>query len=119
MPRDIYIISDLLKTKDSVEVFLVFFDHDIVCRFLGSKIKQTRSTSVATLAVSKLNSNKKILHFFSSLKDLYFDFDNDKDILELKLLEFLHLVYLTNQDEIINTLTSSENQKKRGTLIPS
>jgi AraC-like DNA-binding protein len=116
MPRDIYLISDLLKKKGSVEVFLVFFDHDIVCRFLGSKIKQTRSTSVATLSVSKLNSNKKILHFFSSLKDIYFDFDNDKDILELKLLECLHLVYLTNQDKFINTLISSENQKKRRSI---
>ena len=28
-------------------------------------------------------------------------------------MEFLHLVYLNNQDEIINTLNSSENQKKR------
>jgi hypothetical protein len=88
MPRGIHLISDLLKKQDSLEVFLVFFDHDIVCRFLSSKIKQARSTSVATLTISKLITNDKVLHFFSSLKDIYSDLDNDKDILELKLLEF-------------------------------
>jgi AraC-like DNA-binding protein len=113
IPRDIYLISDLLTEQDSVEAFLLFFDHNIVCKFLDSKTRQIGSNSVASLPISELNVNDKVLHFFSTLEYIYFDLENDKDILDLKLLEFLHLVYLTNQDEMINTLTSSENLKKR------
>lgn len=113
MPRDTYLISDFIKDQDCIEVFLVFFGHEIVVKFLGSKIKRNDKASVATSPICKLKTNKKLIHYFDSLKDIYFDLENDKDILELKVLEFLHLVYLNNQDEIINTLNSSENQKKR------
>jgi len=116
MPRDTYLISDLIKGQDCIEVFLVFFDHDIVAKFLGSKIKQSRLFPVTTSTICKLKTNKKVIHYFDSLKDIYFDLKNDKDILEIKILEFLHLVYLNNQDSIINTLSSSENQKKRRSI---
>lgn len=113
MPRDTYLISDLIKGQDPIEVFLVFFDHDIVVKFLASKIKQHRKPLVTTPAICKLKTNSKVPHYFNSLKDIYFNLENDKDILEIKVLEFLHLVYLDNEENIINALSASENQKKR------
>jgi AraC-like DNA-binding protein len=116
MPRDTYLISDFIKDQDCIEAFLIFFDHEIVVKFLGSKIKQHRKPPVATSTICKLKTNKKVIHYFDSLKDIYFDLENDKYILELKVLEFLHLVYLNNQSEIIDTLNSSENQKKKRSI---
>ncbi|VAW48736.1 hypothetical protein MNBD_GAMMA04-424, partial [hydrothermal vent metagenome] len=116
MPRDTYLISDLIKGRDCVEVFLVFFNHEIVVKFLSSKNKQRRTSPVSTSTICKLKTNKKVINYFSSLKDIYFDLENNKDILELKILEFLHLLYLSNQSEIIDTLNSSENQKKRRSI---
>ncbi|MCK5830128.1 MAG: helix-turn-helix transcriptional regulator [Methylococcales bacterium] len=113
MPRDTYLISDFIKDQDCIDVFLVFFDHEIVIKFLSSKIKQHRNLSAATPTICKLKTNNKFIHYFNSLRDIYFDLENDKEILELKILEFLHLIYLRNQSEIINTLNSSENQKKK------
>ncbi len=113
MPRDTYLISDLTKNKECIEVFLVFFDHDIVVKFLGSKITQHHKPSVSTSTICKLETSTKISHYFTALKEIYFDFENDKDILEYKILEFLHLVYINNHSEIIDTLNSSENQKKK------
>ncbi len=113
MPRDTYLISDLTKDKECIEVFLVFFDHDIVVKFLGSKITQHHKSSVSTSTICKLETSTKISHYFAALKEIYFDFENDKDILEYKILEFLHLVYINNPSEMIDTLNSSENQKKK------
>jgi AraC-like DNA-binding protein len=116
MPRDTYLISDFIKRQEVIEVFLVFFGHKIMAKFLCSKIKQHNPSSIHRSTICKLKTSKKIIHYFDSLKDIYFDLENDKDILELKLLEFLHLVYLNNKSEIIDTLNSSENQKKRRSI---
>lgn len=116
MPRDTYLISDFVKNKEGIKIFLVFFDHEIVVRFLASKSKEHKKTTQETSNICKLQVNDKIVDYFNSLEDIYFDFENDKNILELKILEFLHLVYLINKDEIINTLMSSENQKKRRSI---
>jgi len=113
MPRDTYLISDLIKDQDCVEVFLVFFDHDIVVKFLGSKLTQNKKPPTSTSTICKLKTSNKVLHYFNSLKEIYFDFENDRDILEHKILELLHLVYLNNKNQIIDTLRSSENQKKK------
>ena len=88
MPRDTYLISDLVKGQDIIEVFLVFFDHEIVVKFLGLKMKPREKPSVTTSSICKLKVNKQVIHYFDSLKDIYFDLENDKDILELKILEF-------------------------------
>lgn len=113
MPRDTYLISDLIKNNSCIKVFLVFFDHEMVLRFLGSKFKQRRNPPVPTSTICKLKVSEKVAHYFDSLRKIYFDLENDKDILQFKILEFLHLVYLNNQVEFINTLSSSENQKKK------
>jgi AraC-like DNA-binding protein len=116
MPRDTYLITDLIKNQDTLEVFLVFIDHEIVGKFLGSKIDHYKKSTQSNSTICKLKTNSKITSYFDSLKDIYFDLENDKDILELKILELLHLVYLYNQSEIIDTLQSSENQKKKRSL---
>jgi len=116
MPRDTYLISDFIKYQEGIEVFLIFFDHEIVVKFLGSKVKQHRIPSLTKSTICKLKTSKKVIHYFDSLKNIYFDSENDKDILELKVLEFLHLVYLNNPSEIIDTLSSSENQKKKRSI---
>ncbi len=116
MPRDTYLISDFIKNQDGIKAFLVFFDHEIVVKFLGLKNKNHRKSTMSSSTICKLKTNSKILHYFDSLEAIYFDLENDKNILELKILEFLHLVYLNNQSEIIDTLKSSENQKKRRSI---
>ena len=120
MPRDTYLISDFIKDQGCIEAFLVFFDHDIVTKFLSSKIKQHENKSINAPSICKFNTNDRVIRYFGSLKDIYSGLENNKDVLELKILEFLHLVYLNNKDEIISTLYSSENKKRRrniGTIM--
>lgn len=113
MPGDTYLVSDFIRNEDCIEIFLVFFDHEIVLKFLNSEINKYRMESIAAPAICKLKTSNKVMHYFAALKNIYFDFENNKDILNLKILEFLHLVYLKNKKEIIDTLYSSANNKKK------
>lgn len=113
MPRDTYLLSDFVKHEDCIDLHLVYFDHNIILKFLSLKEKHLTQVSNIKPTVTQLKADKKILQYFDSLNEIYADLDNDRSILELKILEFLHLVYLNNQNQIIDTLNSSEEQKRR------
>lgn len=111
MPRDTYLISDFITVDKSIEMYLIFIDHDIVNSFLASKIvseKQTFSESI----VCKVKSSIYIEKYFSALNTVYADFENSKDLLNIKIIEFLHLIYANNQTDFVATLAASEKHKK-------
>ena len=108
-PRDSYIISDYLCDGKNLEVFLLFFDHDIALSFLGNKMKKHESTKT----ICKLKTSKNIHYFFEVLKKMSFPKKEDKEFLNLKILEFLHLVLYENKSEFMRTLQASEEHKKK------
>ncbi|OUS26904.1 hypothetical protein A9Q99_16960 [Gammaproteobacteria bacterium 45_16_T64] len=117
MPRDRYLISDFITGDYSLEVFLLFFDHDVIVKFLNAKqsdienLSNSRAKGLASIC--KLKATKKLACYFDALKDIYFDVENDQHILTLKLLEFLHLVNIENQQEIITALSISDKNKRK------
>ncbi len=111
MPRNSYLMSDFIRGQNSMEAFLFFFDHKILLKFLSNKIKDIKSGGKKP-TICKLNSSAKIIHYLSSLKNIYFDETNNKELLEIKILEFLHLIYEGNREVLIETLYASENGKK-------
>lgn len=115
MPRDAYLISDFITVDDSIEMYLIFIDHNIVNSFLASKIaveKQTFSKSI----VCKVKSSIHIEKYFTALDSVYGNFENNKDLLSVKIIEFLHLIYAYNQTDIVATLATSEQHKKNRSL---
>ncbi len=109
MPRDSYVISDYLRDGDNMEVFLLFFDHDIVMKFIGSLVNNTHESST----LCKLNTPKNVTLFLENIHQMNFHNYHDKSLLELKLLEFLHLISEENKEEFIASLTLSESNKKK------
>ena len=116
MPRDTYLISDFMVGNEGIEVFLVFVDHELVVKFLSSKLNRPRRAVVSDASICKLNTSRKVIHYFDAVEEIYSEFENGKEILDLKVLEFLHLVYLDNQSEMIDTLYSSEHQKRKRSI---
>lgn len=112
MPRDSYLISDFIKGQKHMEAFLFFFDHKLLLNFLSNKIKHAKNSDKKP-TICKLNTSVKISHYLSSLKNIYFDETNSKELLEIKILEFLHLVYQDNKEVLIDTLYTSEKRKKK------
>ncbi|MBE0368402.1 helix-turn-helix domain-containing protein [Pseudoalteromonas aurantia] len=111
MPRDTYLISDFVTVDNLVEMYLIFIEHDIINSFLAPKIaleKPAFSESV----VCKINSSIHIEKYFTALYGVYADFENSRDLLKIKITEFLHLIYANNRADILATLASSEQHKK-------
>jgi len=116
MPRDTYLISDFITIGESIEMYLIFIDHDIINTFLASKIAQKKQI-FSESTVCKINPSIHVEKYFAALNSVYADFDNNKDLLNLKINEFLHLMDLSNQTEIVATLAASEKQKKSRSLV--
>ena len=109
MPRDSYMVSDYVRNGKDLEVFLLFFNHDIALSFLGSKLIPNESSEM----VCKLEASKNISYFFELLHKMEFSDKNNKELLTLKILEFLHLVVHDNEIKFIETLYSSEKNKQK------
>jgi len=113
MPRDTYFISDFVTENDSAELYLIFIGHEIVDRFLSSKEGDIQKVSLTTPTICKLHASASINCYFNALSDVYSGVGNSLEILNLKLLEFLHLVNIDNRNDIVETLYVSEQQKKK------
>jgi AraC-like DNA-binding protein len=113
MPRDTYLISDLVTDNDVTELYLIFIGHEIIDLFLGSEGKMTRKVSSSTPTICKLHASTNINFYFNAIRDVYSGIENSREILNLKLLEFLHLVYIDNRHNIIETLNVSEQLKRK------
>ena len=107
VPRDSYLISDYLKNGENMEVYLLFFDHNIILKFLDSIVTPLEKKS----SICKLEVNKNIWQFFQNIEAMDYTSSQNKQLLEIKLLEFLHL--LTEQDAIKLTLHTSEQGKQK------
>jgi len=109
MPRDSYVVSDYLKNGEDLEVFLLFFDHNIALSFLGNRIVNSDSNG----RVCRLKSSENIYYYFEALEKMNFSNRNDKELLIHKILEFLHLIVQENETKFIETLYASERHKQK------
>jgi len=106
MPRDSYLISDFITKNNGLEVFILFFNHEIVEKFLDGF--HTNNTNKNTIC--KLTTTDNVKHYFNNIRQMDFRNFNNSSLLEIKLLEFLHLVVDTQFKE---TLFASEIGKQR------
>jgi len=109
MPRDCYMVSDYLKNGKDLEVFLLFFDHNIALTFLGNRVVNSDSYG----KVCRLKSSENIYYYFEALEKMNFSNRNDKELLTHKILEFLHLIVQENETKFIETLYASERHKQK------
>ena len=109
MPRDSYLISDYVTKDNGLEAYLIFFNHNIVQKFLEGFITTNRDKS----SICKLATNSNIESFFQNIINMDYKETNNNTLLELKILEFLNLVVDTRFKE---TLFKSENIKQQRTI---
>ncbi|MBL4796103.1 MAG: helix-turn-helix transcriptional regulator [Oleispira sp.] len=113
MPRDTYLISDFVTVDDTIELYLIFIEHDIIDVFLNAKVKCKDIASPIIPSICKLQANASISHYFKALTNVYSDLDNNRELLKLKILEFLYLVDIDSRNDITETLEISEQRKRK------
>lgn len=109
MPRDSYVISDYTKNNKDLEVFLIFFDHHIALDFLS---KHKSVSGVGKRQVEVLHVNDNIISFLETVQRMQISKMQD-EMLRLKILEFLYLVFQSNQENFICALERSEFHKQK------
>jgi len=112
MPRDSYMVSDYVRHGKDLEVFLLFFNHEIALNFLGDRLEKRHGSK----RVCKLNHSQNIEYFFETVQKMQFTKKPDKAFLTLKILEFLHLLIQENASKFINTLYASEVHKQKRSI---
>jgi len=120
IPKDLYMIQDIIPQNSYFESWLFFFNDDICQKFLSG-------------IPSKAQSQKKLLHANSaSSKLLTFSFSNNlqayigglqpilgnqplnQSLVELKILELLHLLSLEKEGAtFINQLNTLQTKERR------
>jgi len=97
MPRDSYLISDYISNNEKLEVYIFFFNYKIASDFLKTVTPKNKSINNKLL---KLSLSNNISHYFEALKNVKYKDIHNKQLLNSKLLEFLHLIAESNNDFI-------------------
>lgn len=118
MPRDTYLISDFVTLDGDIELYLIFIEHEIIDVFLSSAVKSKEIENIEIQnsilpSICTLQANTNISHYFEALKNVYSGLDKNRELLKLKLLEFLHLVNMDSRNNIAETLEASEQRKRK------
>jgi len=108
MPRDSYLISDYIKEKENMEVYLFFFDYALCKEFLTSAPFVKEKTTSQLL---KLNVSRNILSYISSLEHMHYENKHNKHLLKMKIFELLHLLCESNK-HLIDVLNAQEKVKE-------
>jgi len=107
MPRDSYLISDYIKNKKDMEVYLVFFDYALTLEFLqNTDIKNSYTEN----KILKLNTSNNILYYIDSLKNVNYKDTKNMHLLKIKIFEFLHLICEVNEG-FVDVLKEQESVK--------
>ena len=107
MPRDSYLISDYISNDEKMEAYILFFDYKIASDFLKTITPKSKSINNNLL---KLNLSNNISHYFEAIKNIKYKDIHNKQLLNSKLLEFLHLIAESNSD-FIDILYQTEMYK--------
>ncbi len=103
-PKDVYMVSDYVTKAGVFEAYLFFVDESIIEKYLLSVGKKKNFLIVNNndKDLSAFPANEQLLKFFESVRSIYSGSETSDSLLELKLLELLHLISAqdTSQDFI-------------------
>ena len=115
LKKDRYLVSDFVTKSSVFEAIIFFLDDDVIEKYALSKNSQQGSDG-ENKSISIIKTNQQILGFIKSIPFVYKNSANDPILLELKLLELLHLISLESENNDIllslNSLSKRRNIKK-------
>ena len=118
LSKDLYVISDLLPYQQSFESYLFFFADEVIDTFLASQpahLKRNTNQKIDNVFTTTYSQNIRI--YTESVYRLFNHISNyDKSLLNIKLLELLHLMLLSDETQTFAQWLSSINRKQKRNL---
>lgn len=102
LQKDLFLYSDFIRQGGPLQALLLFYDHAIIDRFLGSQ-RPSQEMGPVTNHFFKLPVSEAISAYMASLKGIFSQPGLPSAFLENKLLELLHLIAATDQGERLTT----------------
>ena len=90
--------SDYVRTSGQLKAFLLFLDEDVIKDFIADHNHKTKNKTKYENKFLNVNSNTLLDQYFQSLKIFETQRFTSKGLLKSKLLEFLHLLTLSNPE---------------------
>lgn len=113
MPRNAYMVSDFLQQDGPLEAYLFFFDERVASRFIKRSSRTDRHDAEDPAPV-KLLPNEAISQLAQSLDPIYSKLSAKQELVELKLLEVLHLLsFSATQESLKRFLTFEQTDRPR------
>lgn len=108
LPKDLYLVSDYVPDDGGkFEAILFFLDDRIIEKYLRSSVPDYHPTTPDARSLFTTPANTQILSFIDSLKRVYGDYHESHALLEIKLLELLHLLAIKDRSHsFLNALTN-------------
>lgn len=108
LPKDLYLVSDYVPDDGGkFEAILFFLDDRIIEKYLQSSAPDYYHTTSEARSLFTTPANTQILSFIDSLKRVYSDYHESHALLEIKLLELLHLLAIQDRSHsFLNALTN-------------
>lgn len=116
LPKDLYLVSDYVHDKEGIfEATLFFLDQRIIDKYLQSSAAEHQHPITTDKPLFTTPANTQIYNFMDSLKRTYPVPQEHHPLLELKLLELLHLLAIQDHKRsFLAALTdSSQPGRKR------
>lgn len=107
LPKDLYLVSDYVPDDGGkFEAILFFLDDRIIEKYLRSSAPDYHHTTAEARSLFTTPANTQVLSFIDSLKRVYGDYHESHALLEIKLLELLHLLAIQDRSHsFLNALT--------------
>jgi AraC-like DNA-binding protein len=98
MPKNIFLVSDFVRTDGPLEAFLFFFDTDTIDFYL-KRMAPRAVERVNDQQPYKVTGSNNITRYMKSLYDVYRDIKGTPDLLQTKLLELLFLIDVLDENK--------------------
>lgn len=102
LPKDVYLVSDFVVNEQAFEAYLFFIDDQLIDKYLASTpqlrhVRDQEGGPPPNGQTYTLTANEQINAYINSLREVYTDSENTAALLELKLLELLHLIAIQDR----------------------
>lgn len=116
LPRDVYCVSDFVADKGHFEAFLFFIDERVIEKYLNSSAPSMPAPAQVSAPSARhgertyvLRANEQIRRYINSLGEVYTGGENTAALLEIKLMELLHLIAIQDRTfRFIKALSSDK-----------
>lgn len=119
LPKDVYFVSDFVASHGVFEAMLFFVDDKLIDKYLRTcpepvSPPDVQDPSAGPRRPYALPASKQVKSYVDSLNEVYTGGANSAALLEIKLLELLHLIALQDRSMgFIHALSNDKHQLKR------